>query len=49
MFFKNDIVFVNADSDVAFFSDDMGLVNVDLSNVGLNGDNFNDNDPEIVC
>ena len=42
------IVFINAYFDVTFFSDDMGLVNVDLNNVSLNKDNFDDDDPETV-
>ena len=38
VFFNDDIVFVNADSDVTFFSDDMDL----------DDDNFDDDDPETI-
>ena len=45
IFYNDDIVFVNADSDIAtFFSNDMGLVSVDLNN----DDNDDDDDPETI-
>lgn len=48
VFFNGDIVFVNEDSDNdTLFSDDMGLVNVNL-NVSLDDVNFGDNDPETI-
>ena len=46
-----DNVFFNdhADSDnVMPFSDDMGLVNVDVNNVSLNNVNFDNDDPENI-
>lgn len=48
VFFNGDIVFVNEDSDnPTLFSDDMGLVNVNL-NVSLDDVNFGDNDSETI-
>ena len=39
----------NADSDnVNFVNDDMGTVNVDLSNVSLDNHSFNDDDSETI-
>ena len=35
VFFNDDKVFSDANSDVTFFSDDMGLVNVNLNKVSL--------------
>ena len=44
-----NIVSVTADSDnVTFFSDDMGLANVDLNNVSLDDDNFDTDNPETI-
>ena len=49
VFFNDDIVFVNADSNnVTFFSDDMGLVKVDVNNVSLDDVYFDDDDPETI-
>ena len=40
---------INADSnDGTFLSDDVDLVYIDLKNFSLDGDNFNDSDPETV-
>ena len=48
VFFNGDIVFVNEDSDNPTpFSDDMGLVNVNL-NVSLDDVNLGDNDSETI-
>ena len=47
-FFSDDISFVNTDSDVTFLKDDMGLVNVDLNNVSLDDDNFDDDSETII-
>ena len=33
---------------VAFFNNDMGLVNVDLNNAGLDDDDFDDDDPKTI-
>ena len=33
---------------VTFFSDDLILVTKDLNNINLDGDNFDENDPEII-
>ena len=46
--FNGNIVFVSADSDVIFVSDDMGLLNVDANNVSLDNDNFNIEDSEYI-
>ena len=43
-FFNDDLVHDN----VTFFSDDMGLVNVELNNVNLDDDNFDQGVPEIL-
>ena len=49
VFFNDDIVFVNAYSvNVTFFSDDIGLAMVDLNDVSLDDDNFDNDDPEII-
>ena len=49
LFFNNDIVFFDADSDkFTFFLDDMSLFNVDLNNVNLDDNNFDDYDPETT-
>ena len=49
VFFNDDIVFVNADSDnVTTFSNYVGLVKVDLINVSLDDYNFDNGDPEII-
>ena len=49
VFFNDDIVYVNTNSDNAtFHSNDMGLVNIDLINVSLNDDNFHDDDPKTI-
>ena len=46
---NNDIDFDDAKSDiVTFFSDDVILVTKDLNNINLDGDNFDENDPEII-
>lgn len=33
---------------VVFFNNDMGLVNVDLNNAGLDDDDFDDDDPKTI-
>ena len=49
VYFNNDIVFVNIDSDNGTsFTDDMGLIIVDLINVSLDDDNCDDNNPETI-
>ena len=48
VFFNEDIIFVNEDSDINFLSDGMGLVNVDLNNVNLGDDNFDNYDPQTI-
>ena len=49
VYFNNDIVFVNIDSDNGTsFTDNMGLIIVDLINVSLGDDNCDDNDPETI-
>ena len=49
IFFNDNIVFVNTDSDnVTFFSDAMGLNTIDLNNINLNDRNFDENDPENI-
>ena len=43
------IVFVNANSgNVTFFSNDVGLVNVDLINISLDDNNLDNDDPETI-
>ena len=48
VFFNDGKVFVNTDSYVSIFSDDMGLVNVDVNNFSLSDNNFDFDDPETV-
>ena len=49
MIFSHHVVLVHANSDdVTFFSDDMGLVNVDLNNFSLDDDNFDIVYPETI-
>ena len=46
---NDDIDFDDAKSDiVTFFSDDVILVTKDLNNINLDGDNFDENDLEII-
>ena len=46
---NDDIIIVNKDSDnVTFFSNDIGLVNVDLNNVRLDDVSFDNYGPEII-
>ena len=46
---NDDIIIVNKDSDnVTFFSNDIGLVNVDLNNVRLDDVSFDNDGPEII-
>ena len=47
--FVNDDIFVVADTDtVTFFTDFMGLFNVDLNNVSFDDDNFDNGDPKTI-
>ena len=48
VFFNGDTIFANEDSDVKFLSDGMGFVNVDLNNVNLGDDNFDNYDPQTI-
>ena len=48
VFSNYDIVFVNPDSDVSFFSDDAGLVNAGCNNASLEDVNFDYDDPETI-
>ena len=49
VFSNDDIVFADADYDFAkFFSDDMGLNAINLNNIILEDDNFDEDDPETI-
>ena len=49
LFSNNDIIFVNEDSDyVTFFSNEMGILNVDPNNIYLDDVNFVEDDPETI-
>ena len=49
LFFNDDVVFVNANYyNITFFSDDKGLVNVDLNNVSPDVDTFYHDNPETI-
>ena len=49
VFANDDIVFINWDYDnVSCFGDDMALVNINVNNVSLDDDNFDDDDPKTV-
>ena len=41
-------IHVNVNDNATLFSDKMGLANVDLNNVTLDDDNFDDVDPETI-
>ena len=45
---NDDMVFINADSDVTLCNDDMGLNIIDLNNINLADDNFDEDDPETI-
>ena len=48
LFFNDDIVFVNVGSNnAAIFSDDVALY-VDITNVSLDDDNFDSDNPETI-
>ena len=47
--FNDDIVFVNPDfNNATFFSDDMGLANIDLNNNDDDDDEDDDDDRETI-
>ena len=49
VFFNDYVVFLKAEFDnVTVFSDDMGLLNVDLNNVSLDDTNFDNHDSETT-
>ena len=49
VFCNDDIIFNVMDSDiVTYFSSDMGLNTINLNNVNLHVDNFDDYDPETI-
>ena len=49
VFCNDDIIFNVMDSDiVTYFSSDMGLNTINLNNVNLDVDNFDDYDPETI-
>ena len=49
VFCNDDIIFNVLDSDiVTYFSSDMGLNTINLNNVNLDVDNFDDYDPETI-
>ena len=46
-YLKDDIIFINADSDNAtLFSDDMALNTIDFNNINLVDDDFDEEDPD---
>ena len=46
-YLKDDIIFINADSDNAIlFSDDMALNTIDFNNINLVDDDFDEEDPD---
>ena len=49
LFSNDNIIFVNEDFNyVTFFSDEMGILSVDLNNVNLDDVNFDEGDPETI-
>ena len=49
LFFDDDIFFVNEDSiNVAFLSDEMGILSVDLNDINLVDVNFDKDDLETI-
>ena len=50
IFSNDDINLDDIDSDiVTFFSDNMGLVTIDLNNINLDINNFVEDDPDDSC
>ena len=45
---NDNIVFVDDSDNVTFFSDDMGFAHVDLNNLSLENNHFDDDDPETI-
>ena len=46
LFSNYEIIFVNQDSNYArFFSDEVGILSVDLNNINLDDVNFDEDDP----
>ena len=45
---NDNIVFVDDSDNVTFFSDDMSFAYVDLNNLSLENNHFDDNDPETI-
>ena len=49
IFSYGDIFFPDVDSNmVKFLSDDMGFNIIDLNNININDDNFDEDDPETI-
>ena len=49
LFADDDILFFNEDSvNVTFSSDKMGILSIDLNNINLDDDKFDDDDPEAI-
>ena len=49
IFSSDDIDLVIEDSgNVSFYSDEMGVLSVDLNNINLDDDNFIEDDPETI-
>ena len=45
---NDNIVFVDDSDNVTFFSDDMGFAYVDLNNLSLENNHFDDDNPETI-
>ena len=45
---NDNIVFVDDSDNVTFFSDDMSFAYVDLNNLSLENNHFDDDDPETI-
>ena len=49
LFLDDDILFFDEESvNVTFFSDDIGILSVDLNSVNLDNANFDVDDPEMI-
>ena len=47
LFSNYEIIFVNQDSNyTTFFSDEVGILSVDLNNINLDDINFDEDDPD---
>ena len=47
LFSNYEIIFVNQDSNYTiFFSDEVGILSVDLNNINLDDINFDEDDPD---